>query len=134
MATSSCRSANGPRWFELSAPEEGLNGFIAGLRRCGCAPEMRNAVVVFTVVAVGGGRANVSTESGVSGAELGSWPATPPHWVHLPADVHFPHTNTQASDIPGWLKHSRQPSNWGNGPEPAQAWIAHVRGMLEEAV
>lgn len=117
----------------MAEPGEGVEGFVAGLRRCGCTPEIRNDVVVFTVVPVGGVRAEASTETGVATDELGQWPAAPPHWVHLPGDVRLARTNTQLSSIPGWLKHSRQPHNWGNAPEPAQAWIAHIRGMLEEA-
>lgn len=119
---------------ESADPEEGLEGFLSGLRRCGCTPEIRNDVVVFTVVPVGGGRAGVTTESGVAVDELTMWPAAPPHWVHLPGDVEFARTNSRASTRPGWLKHSREPRNWGNAEEPAQAWIAHVRGMLEEAL
>ena len=113
---------------------EGLDGFLAGLKRCGCTPEIREGVVVFTIVPIGGSRAEVVTETGVAVDELGMWPAAPPHWVNLPGDVRFERTNTQPSPIPDWLKHSRQPQNWGNTQEPAQAWIAHVRGMLEEAV
>jgi hypothetical protein len=118
----------------VADPGEGLDGFLAGLRRCGCTPEIRNDVVVFTVVPVGGGRGGVPTETGVAVGEMGMWPAAPPHWVHLPEDVRFVRTNTQPSPIPGWLMHSREPRNWGNAEEPAQAWIAHVRGMLEEAL
>lgn len=118
----------------MAEPDEGLDGFIAGLRRCGCNPEVRDGVVTFAVVAVGGSRAGIATETGVAVDELGAWHAVPPHWVHLPSAVRFERTNTQDSPITGWLKHSRQPKNWGNVPEPAQAWIAHVRGMLEEAI
>lgn len=118
----------------MADSEEGPDGFLAGLKRCGCTPEIRNDVVVFAVVPVGGGRAGIPTESGVAVEELKRWPAAPPHWVHLSGEIRFPHTNTQASSIAGWLKHSREPRNWGNAPEPAQAWIAHIRGMLEEAL
>lgn len=130
---SSCRSASGPKSSEVGAQDEGLDGFQAGLRRCGCSPEIKEGIVVFTVVPVGGGRAEILTQTGVAVAELGTWPAAPPHWVHFPDDVRFEHTNTKPSRISEWLKHSRQPQNWGNVSEPAQAWIAHVRGMLEEA-
>lgn len=118
----------------MADSEEGADGFLAGLRRCGCTPEIRNDVVVFTVVPIGGGRADIPTETGVAVDELRMWAAAPPHWVHLPGEVRFARTNTQSSTIAGWLKHSREPKKWGNAEEPAQAWIAHVRGMLEEAV
>jgi hypothetical protein len=114
--------------------EEGLDGFLAGLRRCGCAPEVHRDIVVFAVVAIAGARAETPTQTGVATAELRQWPATPPHWIHLPGDVQFARTNKRPSSMRGWLKHSRQPHNWGNAQEPAQAWIAHVRGMLEEAM
>ena len=89
---------------------------------------------MFTVEAVGGARAEVPTQTGVAVDELGMWAAAPPHWVHLPDEVQFEHTNSKPSPISEWLKHSRQPQNWGNAREPVQAWIAHIRGMLEEAV
>lgn len=118
----------------MAAAAEGLDGFLDGLRRCGCGPEIKEGLVVFTVVAFGGARADVPTQTAVAVDELVVWPAAPPHWAHLPDDVRFERTNTQPSPITGWLKHSRQPQNWGNAQEPAQAWISHVRGMLEEAI
>lgn len=118
----------------MASPDEGLDGFLAGLKRCGCGPKIREGIIVFTVVAFGGARAEVPTQTGVDVDELAMWPAAPPHWVHLPDEVQFEHTNRKPSTITEWSKHSRQPQNWGNDQEPAQAWIAHVRGMLEEAV
>jgi hypothetical protein len=117
----------------LPLDEVGDAGFLAGLRRCGCEPIARNGIVVFTVVPVGGAHAGCELESGVASTELASWPSCPPHWVHLPASVTIAITNAQTSTIPGWLMHSRQILRWGNAADPVQAWLAHVRAVLEEA-
>lgn len=113
--------------------ETGETAFLAGLRRCGCAPDKRNGVVVFTVVPVGGCHAGQLIETGVCIDELAAWPSAPPHWVHLPVSTIIGHTNTQPSPILGWLMHSRNITSWGNAEEPAQAWLAHVRAVLEES-
>jgi hypothetical protein len=110
----------------------GVEGFIAGLRRCGQEPTLDAGVVTFTIEPLTGARAGTPTTTGVGTDELTGWPAIPPHWVHVPADVTFAHSNTQASSIAGWLKHSRQIAGWGNAAEPAQAWISHVRTVLGE--
>lgn len=113
--------------------EAGEDGFLAGLRRCGCEPEKRHDVIVFSVVAVGGSHAGESIETGVSAIELAAWPTVPPHWVHLPGFITFTRTNSQGSPIPGWLAHSRNIVGWGNAEEPAQGWIAHARSVIEES-
>lgn len=111
----------------------GVDGFFAGLRRCGCDPKVRNGVAVFTVIPVGGSYAGHSVESGVGADELQAFPSAPPHWVHLPNSVSFGRTNSRPSSIPGWLMHSRNVKDWGNAEEPAQAWLAHVRAVLAES-
>jgi len=112
----------------------GLDGFLAGLRRCGLEPVVGAGVVTFVVQPVAGVRAGTSVDTGVSVQELSGWPAVPPHWVHLPAEVRFSRSNTQPSEKPGWTKHSRQIVRWGNATEPAQAWVAHVRSIIGEAI
>jgi hypothetical protein len=112
--------------------ETGEEGFLAGLRRCGSEGEERNGVTLFSVVAFGGSHAGETVETGVSVEELAAWPSAPPHWVHLPGNVTISHTNTQPSPVPGWVMHSRNINGWGNAEEPAQAWLAHVRSVLEE--
>lgn len=116
-----------------TAVETGEERFLAGLRRCGCDPVKRNDVIVFEVTAVGGRHSGQAIETGVSVNELAAWPGAPPHWVHLPSVVAIARTNTQPSPLPGWLMHSRNITGWGNAEEPAQAWIAHARSVLEEA-
>lgn len=119
--------------MSMAAPAEtGVEGFIAGLQRCGTKAVLDNGVVRFTVTAVMGAYAGEEIETGVGSDELGGWPAVPPHWVHLPAHVAFSKTNSQPSPIPGWTKHSRDIKGWGNAKEPAQAWIGHVRAVLAE--
>lgn len=118
----------------MNASDVGLDGFIAGLRRCGVEPVVEAGVVSFDVEPIFGSRAGRPLTTGVSVEELTTWPAVPPHWVHLPNDVTFAHSNTQASTRPGFTKHSRQINRWGNAEEPAQAWIAHARGVAGEAI
>ena len=68
-------------------------------------------------------------------AELAAWPAVPPHWVHLPTDITFARTDADMNGcLPGWTRHSRQIASWGDATEPAQAWLAHVRGVLAWAI
>lgn len=113
----------------------GVDGFIAGLQRCGLVPEVRGEVVTFAVEAPAGSRAGTIVETGVEIAELAAWPAVPPHWVHLPTDIALARTNVDTNQcLPGWSRHSRQIAGWGDAAEPAQAWLAHVRGVLAEAV
>jgi hypothetical protein len=54
--------------------------------------------------------------------------------VHLPATVQFTATNASpAETLPGWVRHSRDVKGWGDAEEPAQAWLAHLRRVLEDA-
>jgi hypothetical protein len=113
--------------------DTGLDGFLAGLRRCGLEPLVEAGVVTFSVEAIAGARVGSAVESGVGVDELSTWPVVPPHWVHLPAGVCFARSNTQPSTRPGMTKHSRQIKDWGDAADPAQAWVAHVRAILDEA-
>lgn len=114
--------------------ETGVEGFLAGLRRCGCEPVVENGVVQFTVTAVAGSHASQDVPTGVDVGELAAWPTAPPHWIHLPSSIAFPAgTNAEPSAVPGWSKHSRNIVGWGNAEEPAQAWLAHARAVLEES-
>ncbi|QJY45526.1 hypothetical protein [Pseudonocardia broussonetiae] len=117
-----------------TVPDTVIVDFLAGLQRCGIAAVVQGVVVVFTVEAVTGARAGRPTPTGVHVDELSMWPQFPPHWVHFPADVGFSTTNANAEDtLPGWVRHSRQINGWGDAAEPAQAWIAHIRSVLETA-
>lgn len=116
-----------------SMSDTGLDGFLAGLRRCNVKPVVEAGVVTFTLEPISGARAGKPVQSGVGEEELVTWPAVPPHWVHLPAEVGFDRSNTQPSSKPGWTKHSRQINRWGNAAEPVQAWLAHARAVAGEA-
>lgn len=116
-----------------AASDTGIDGFIAGLRRCGIEAAVEAGVVTFTVEPITGAHAGKSVATGVGTDELAGWPAIPPHWIHLPGNITFPNSSMQASPIPAWVKHSRQIIGWGNAAEPAQAWISHIRAVLGEA-
>jgi hypothetical protein len=118
----------------ITTPDAGLEGFLTSLRRCGLDPVVEAGVASFTVEPASGARAATLVETGVGLEELSTWPAVPPHWVHFPNAVGFARSNTQPSSRPGWTKHSRQIVHWGNAREPAQAWLAHVRGVAGEAI
>jgi hypothetical protein len=117
-----------------AAPDTGLDGFLASLRRCGVDAEVEAGVVAFAVEPLAGPQAGRAVPTGVGVDELGVWPAVPPHWVHFPDDVRFSTNNTQASSRVGWTKHSRNIQRWGNAAEPAQAWLAHARTVAGEAI
>lgn len=117
-----------------SASTAGVDGFVAGLQRCGVEPKVRGGVVAFAVEAHLGALADTMVETAVAIDELARWPVVPPHWVHLPGHVAFAHTNANGDRcLPGWNRHSRNVRGWGDAAEPAQAWLAHVRSVLAEA-
>lgn len=107
-----------------------VSAFVAGLRRLGAEPTVLNGLVVYSVEPVEGGQAGEVVATAVEAAELVSWPVAPPHWVHLPAEVKLPTTNSQASERAGWMRHSRQIRWWGGEADPERAWLAHVRGVV----
>lgn len=109
------------------------DAFTAGLQASGARPQRRGPLIVYTVDVISGPQAGAAIETGVEIAELAGWPVAPPHWIHLPATVVFEHTNSQDSAVPGWVRHSRQVFDWGLDPDPGQAWLAHVRGVLGQA-
>jgi len=117
----------------MSSLAEGIEGFVEGLRLCGAQPHVEGAHVMYLVEPVEGSCAGGVVETAVAANELERWPIVPPHWVHLPASVRFPSTNSQASALSGWVQHSRQIASWGRDAVPAQGWLAHVRSVVGEA-
>ena len=111
----------------------GVSSFIEGLRECGLEPSIQGGVVTFAVEPAEGALAGRSVKAGVDTNELGAWPAVPPHWIHLPNEVHFARTNSQPSELSGWTKHSRGTTGWGDAAHPAQAYLAHIRSVVGEA-
>ena len=112
--------------------ELGARRFVDDMTEFGLDPRVEAELVIYRVTPIDGACAGTAVETGVSLDELGSWPQVPPHWVHLPASVRFPETNSQPSPKSGWLMHSRQITGWGDAP-PAIGWASHVRAVLSEA-
>ncbi|HEX2881503.1 MAG TPA: hypothetical protein VHO25_18365 [Polyangiaceae bacterium] len=110
----------------------GVEGFVQGLARLGCAPRVDAGLVLYSIEAVDGQRAGHHVETAVSVEELAKWPLVPPHWIHLASDVHLTRTNSRPSSRAGWTMHSRQIKDWGDGTNPASSWASHVRGVLSE--
>ena len=111
---------------------QGVQGFKDDMAQLGLNPRVEAGLVICRIIPVEGARAGVAVETGVSTDELTPWPQVPPHWVHLPADITFSRTNSQASPKQRWLMHSRQLNGWGNEP-PGRCWAGHVRSVIGEA-
>ena len=91
--------------------------------------------ILYEVRAVGGALAGQLVATGVSVSEVQSWPAVPPHWIHLPDSVTFAQTNMDDTDCaPGWKRHSREYVYSDMSVQPALAWLRHVRGFISVAV
>jgi hypothetical protein len=116
-----------------TAPQTGVEGFIAQLDRCQIHPVVESNLVTYLVTPVAGALAGQSTRTGVCVDELAPWPVAPPHWIHLPSDISFAATNVAPSPLGGWAAHSRDISGWGLAASPIDAWLSHVRGVLEDA-
>jgi hypothetical protein len=112
----------------------GVTGFIVALRECGADPSTDSGLVTYSVVPVSGALAGKAVRTGVTEDEAAPWPAAPPHWIHLSAEVAFASTNAGGSPKPDWRSHSRDIKGWGTASSPAAAWLAHVRGVLGGAV
>ena len=106
--------------------------FIEDMARLGPSPKEEAGLVIGEITPVSGARAGTVVEYGVSVDELQRWPHEPPHWIHLPTDVVFPHNNAPSSKE-GWVKHSRNNAGWGDAP-PGVCWMAHLRAVLAEAI
>lgn len=116
-------------------PSDGVSRFTADLDEEGHAPSRHGDVIRYVVVPVTGRFAGQRVESGISVSELQGWPAVPPHWIHLRNEVEFAATNADTTDCaPGWRRHSRDTGNWTMDRKPILVWIAHVRGVLGQAV
>jgi hypothetical protein len=107
--------------------------FVDGLASLAAAPARQSDLVIYRIEPVDGRYAGDCLTTAVEVIELANWPIAPPHWIHLPADVGFAHTNSQPSQLSGFARHSRQIAAWGTDPNPDQAWLAHVRSVVGEA-
>ena len=110
----------------------GVQGFMDDMTQLDLNPRLEAGLVIYRIIPVEGTHAGIEVETGVSTDELSRWPQAPPHWIHLPADIIFSRTNSQASPKPGWMMHSRQLNGWGDAP-PGRCWASHVRSVFSEA-
>lgn len=108
--------------------------FAAGLLQLGTDSARRDGLVVYCVEPVSGQLAGEVVPTAVEAVDLAAWPIAPPHWVHLEASIAFAGSNIQPSTLQGWVRHSRQITGWGDDTDPAQAWLAHVRAVVGEAL
>lgn len=119
-------------------PELALSGpaqqFVEDMAAASAPAWVDGARILYNVVAVGGSLAGTTVTTGVSLAEVQSWPMVPPHWIHLPDSIAFAATNTDTTDCPpGWVRHSRDYNFTDTTTPPALAWLRHVRGFLSIA-
>jgi hypothetical protein len=116
-------------------PLDGVERFVADLEEEGHEPTVCADVVRYSVVPVAGVRAGLKILTGVSTSELQGWPMAPPHWIHLENDINFTQTNVDITGcIEGWRRHSRDTGQWDMSRKPIHVWIAHVRGVLGQAI
>ncbi len=114
--------------------DAGADGFRAALLARNTPSTTVGDVVVHNLDIVTGALAGHTVRVGVGVDELAPWPVNPPHWIHLPPEINFAVTNAQASQVEGWIKHSRQIDAWGRVADPMTEWLAHVRRALGDAI
>lgn len=113
----------------------GVEGFVADLEAHGCEPILEGDIIRYKVGVLSGRYAGKTVETAVNATEVQHWPTTPPHWIHLPEHVDFASTNADTNGCaPGWRRHSRDPGPWKLDRAPISIWIAHVRGVIGQAV
>ncbi|WP_156401752.1 hypothetical protein [Agromyces sp. Soil535] len=113
---------------------EAVHQFITDMTAAGASARADGPRILYDVTAVGGALAGQVVTTGVSVSEVLSWPAVPPHWIHLPASVEFDQTNMDDTDCPpGWKRHSREYNYTDMSMPPALAWLRHVRGFISIA-
>jgi hypothetical protein len=116
-------------------PSDGVFRFMADLEEEGCIPARCGDVVRYDVVPAAGRYAGQIVLTGVSVSELQGWPAIPPHWIHLQAEVTFASTNHDSQDCPeGWHRHSRDVGQWVMDRAPILIWLSHARCVIGQAI
>lgn len=120
---------------ELPPQGSAARSFADDMAAAGTPVRAEPGRLMYEVLAVGGAMAGHSVTTGVSLAEVQSWPQVPPHWVHLPEAIAFETTNADTTDCPpGWRRHSREFAFTDMSTPPATTWLRHVRGLLSLAV
>lgn len=114
---------------------EAAQQFIYDMTAAGAPARVDGPRILYDVTPVNGALAGQVVATGVSLNEVQSWPAVPPHWIHLPENVHFDQTNIDSTDCaPGFVRHSRDYSYTDASISPARAWLSHVRGFVSIAI
>ncbi|WP_375386536.1 hypothetical protein [uncultured Microbacterium sp.] len=114
---------------------EAARRFIDDMAAAGAPARVDGPRILYDVTPVNGVFAGKTVATGVSLIEVQSWPAVPPHWIHLPENVHFEQTNIDSTDCAaGFVRHSRDYSYTDASISPARAWLSHVRGFVSIAV
>ncbi|APZ35590.1 hypothetical protein BOH66_16150 [Microbacterium aurum] len=109
--------------------------FIDDMTAAGAPARADGPRILYEVTPVGGALAGQVVTTGVSISEVQSWPAVPPHWVHLPETILFEQTNMDSTDCaPGFVRHSREYNYTDMSVPPARAWLSHVRGFISIAI
>lgn len=109
--------------------------FIDDMTAAGAPAHSDGPRILYAVPAVSGALVGQMVPTGVSMSEVQSWPAVPPHWIHLPESVQFAETNMDDTDcLPGWKRHSRDYTYTDMSIAPARAWLGHVRGLVSIAI
>lgn len=120
---------------EVQPLSEASRQFIADMTAAGAPARADGPRILYDIVAFGGSLAGQTITTGVSISEVQSWPAVPPHWIHLPASIQFAETNVDDADCaPGYKRHSRDYSYTDTSIHPARAWLSHVRGFVSIAI
>lgn len=120
---------------DTPALSEATQRFIDEMTAAGAPARADGPRILYDVLAVAGALAGQTVTTGVSVSEVQSWPAIPPHWIHLPASVQFAQTNMDDTDcLPGWKRHSRDYTYVDMSIPPARAWLSHVRGFISIAI
>lgn len=120
---------------DIDGLTEAAQQFIDDMTAAGAPARADGPRILYEVLAVNGALAGQVVTTGVSVSEVQSWPAVPPHWIHLPDSVQFAETNTDDTDsLPGWKRHSRDYSYTDMSVPPARSWLGHVRGFVSIAI
>lgn len=114
---------------------EAAHQFIKDMTAAGAPARADGPRILYDIIPVNGAFAGQIVSTGVSLSEVQSWPAVPPHWIHLPDSVRFAQTNVDNTDCePGFVRHSRDYNYTDTSIAPARAWLSHVRGFVSIAI
>ncbi|GMA28889.1 hypothetical protein [Arenivirga flava] len=120
---------------EVPSVSAAAQQFVLDMTAAGAPARVDGPRIVYEVMSVNGSHVGQAVATGVSISEVESWPAVPPHWIHLPESIRFEQTNMDTTDCaPGFVRHSRDFSYVDTSIPPARAWLSHVRGFVSIAI